>query len=243
MFCGNCGAQVPDDANVCPDCGTPLKKEESVGSVNMTEESSQEAAPTPVPAAGEAVNSQAADGQAKLIANILRVAAVVIALIAVILIVRAVAVKPYKRVTKQYIAAVEKQNGKKMLKLFPKAYVDSMIDQFGAEDKKELIDELEDSMESSHERLEDKYGKNYKIKIERYKDVEKMDKDELDELNDDLDDSDIKCKVKKAYKVEIKVRIKGKEDEDSDTITLTVGKVKGKWYIVDFGAAILGGLL
>ncbi|MGN1204877.1 MAG: zinc-ribbon domain-containing protein, partial [Lachnospiraceae bacterium] len=24
MFCGNCGNQVPDGANVCPNCGTPV---------------------------------------------------------------------------------------------------------------------------------------------------------------------------------------------------------------------------
>ena len=24
MFCGNCGNQIPDDANVCPNCGTPV---------------------------------------------------------------------------------------------------------------------------------------------------------------------------------------------------------------------------
>ena len=24
MFCGNCGNQVPEGANVCPNCGTPL---------------------------------------------------------------------------------------------------------------------------------------------------------------------------------------------------------------------------
>lgn len=26
MFCTNCGTQVPDDANVCPNCGQPMKK-------------------------------------------------------------------------------------------------------------------------------------------------------------------------------------------------------------------------
>ena len=29
MFCKNCGEQLPDDANVCPKCGTSVRQENS----------------------------------------------------------------------------------------------------------------------------------------------------------------------------------------------------------------------
>ena len=34
MFCSNCGTQLPDDAKVCPSCGTPVT---SGNEINMKE--------------------------------------------------------------------------------------------------------------------------------------------------------------------------------------------------------------
>ena len=34
MICNNCNAYVEDDANVCSNCGTPVKKEEDIYSTN-----------------------------------------------------------------------------------------------------------------------------------------------------------------------------------------------------------------
>jgi len=34
MFCSNCGTQLPDDAKVCPSCGTPVTSENEI---NMKE--------------------------------------------------------------------------------------------------------------------------------------------------------------------------------------------------------------
>lgn len=49
MFCGNCGNQVPDGANVCPNCGTPVAGAAPQQSVQ----------PTPAPQAPAASNPNA----------------------------------------------------------------------------------------------------------------------------------------------------------------------------------------
>ncbi len=253
MFCGKCGSSVPDDANVCPNCGEALREPENT-EVNVTEstaennvqgETAQEEKDEFVHfdsgnTGGAVAADSGMDKSAKLISNILKIAAAVVALILIILVLRAVTAKPYKKVVNKFISAMQHEDGEKMLKLFPKEFVDKAIENLDDDsDKDDLVDEMEDALETVNDSAEEKYGDKIKYKVEKYKDVEKLDKDELEELNDDLEDIGMERKVKKAYKVEVKVQVKGKDDKDSDSITFTIGKVGGKWYMLDSMNSIL----
>lgn len=63
-----------------------------------------------------------------------------------------------------------------------------------------------------------------------FKDKDKLDKDDLEDYEDDLD-----VDIKKAYEVECKIKIKTKDDSDSYKKTFVVGKIDGDWYILKGG--------
>lgn len=48
MFCGNCGKELNDTAKFCPDCGTPVEKQE--GAQNLAATTIVESIPEPDPA-------------------------------------------------------------------------------------------------------------------------------------------------------------------------------------------------
>ncbi len=77
-----------------------------------------------------------------------------------------------------------------------------------------------------------KYGKNIKYKV-KFQDKEKLDKDDIKDLEKGLKSSKGKTvNIKNAYEVECNIKIKGSKDDDDQDMIITVGKIDGKWYIL-----------
>jgi hypothetical protein len=105
-----------------------------------------------------------------------------------------------------------------------------MIDGEWIEDEDDLVDMMEESFDMIHEQWEEEYGDDIKISY-KIKDAKKMDKDDLEDLQDEYDDADIDIDIKQAYEVEVEVTIKGDDDDDEEDMDLVIIKVGGKWYL------------
>ena len=84
------------------------------------------------------------------------------------------------------------------------------------------------------ENLEDTYGDHVKISF-KVLDKTKIEKDDLKDVRDDIeDDYDLdNVKVTDGYEVCVKVTIKGSDEKRTFYRTYDVYKVNGKWSIVD----------
>ena len=81
--------------------------------------------------------------------------------------------------------------------------------------------------------LEDEYGDDIKVSY-KIKDKEKIDKDDLEDLEDDIKDTyDEKVKVSKGYELKIEMKIKGDDDKEKDTTKIKVYKIDGDWCLMD----------
>lgn len=116
----------------------------------------------------------------------------------------------------------------------PEAFWDYIEDRSFFEDKQEIYDALEKMVEARREYNEEYYGDNYKVKY-KITYTEKLDKDGLKNIKNNLKNSyNIqKSSITDAVEVEVSMRIKGSEDEDEMNRYLTIVKIKGKWYVTD----------
>lgn len=119
---------------------------------------------------------------------------------------------------KSFSTGIVKQDGKKLCKSFPKEFLEDLDDD---EECEEVFEEMFDDMDS------DEKVKSYKIESSK-----KLDKDDIEEIAEKLEDRyDIdEKKVKKVVRYKVSYDAKGKEN-DVD-LYLFSAKIRGKWYIV-----------
>lgn len=205
-FCMQCGSQIDDNAEICSSCG---------------------AAQSNVTTGNEAGGATAVKKSSKAPL----IAAVAVIVVVILLIFKALFGGNYKDPIDNMFKAMETGKGKYLYKALPSAAFDS--EEFEDMKKSEIIEEFDEMAEYISESLEDAVGKNPKIKV-KYLDKEKIDKDDLEEMEDDYKEStDQKIKVSKGYEVEIEVTIKGKDEKESTEMTLEVYKVDGDWCVMD----------
>lgn len=224
-FCNNCGTQMDDQSTFCPNCGT----------ASQVAEPAQASAPkADINAAVGKVTDftqnyvNAAKKNKKLI--IIPVAAVA-ALIAVIVLISLLAGGGYKAPINDYIDMMSGKASKAQIKrMAPKEVWEKMEDETDM-DFDDVYDDYKDGVDDLRDNLEDEYGKNVKITY-KITDKDKLDKDDLKDIKDELKDRfDIsKKKVTAGYELDVDIKIKGREDEDEDEMTFTVVKIGGKWY-------------
>ncbi len=138
----------------------------------------------------------------------------------------------YERPIESYVNAINKGSGKELKKCFCEAEV-KYREENGGED---CFDDQAEDLKSS---FESRYGEDAKITY-KVKDKEKLDKDKLEDLSSQLqrrtDNDDIK--VTEGYKIKTEFTIKSKGDssteKETENETLYIGKVDGKWILVDF---------
>lgn len=123
------------------------------------------------------------------------------------------------------------------VKGFAKAYADMDAKKVVKYMNKDYLEASEDNgydIEESLDDLFDNYDDNdYKILSYEITDSEKVDKDDLEDIADDLEDNcDIKAKTVKAAVV-YTIKFKVKDDGDKDTVKkdVTAVKISGKWYV------------
>ncbi len=235
MFCNNCGTQFPDGTAFCPNCGAPASGPAPTAPVN---------------------DAPAAAGKKPLIAII---ACILAAVLLIVGLASCLSNNP-KAVAKKYVKATLEGNmskavscsliNKKIMEKSLKAAAkdeDMSFKEYLEERYEYLTDEtdikiksvndlIKAESKSQKESMKDKYGK-YSVSV-KVTDAEKLDKDDLKKLKDNIKDSSYgkyieKSKIKAAYEVEMEVKIKGKEDDDEETITLYVVKYGMSWKVWD----------
>lgn len=178
------------------------------------------------------VNGGSAEtGAKKSFAPIIAVAAVIVVI--VLLILKLIFGGGYKDPIDNMFKGMETGKGKYFYKALPEFLLE---EKFEDKKKSEIIDELDELAETLLDNFEDKYGDDIKITV-KYKDKEKIDKDDLEDIEEMYEDSyDSKVKISKGYEVKIKATIKGDDEKDTNTTTLNVYKVNGDWCIMDFNS-------
>lgn len=212
-ICGNCGAQVDDNAFVCGYCGAALQQEPA-----------QNGSPfNGVPGgAGKKFDLKKLDLKKVLVA--------VAAVVAVIVVISLLSGGGYKSVVKDYMKAYEECDADKMMDLTTDVLAVAFEEELGdLVDAEEL---LKEGFEEKIEALEDKFGEDIKITYE-ITDDEEMDDEDLDEFKEELEELDADIKISKAHKIEIEGTIEGSDDEDDFELKLVVLKENGKWKVLD----------
>lgn len=235
MFCGKCGAQIPDNSSFCPSCGANTSNTNQNPAANNPANPSGNPMPNPsapnrIPFPGANRAAAAVTGTNKnQIIGIAAVAAIVV--LVLILLISCVGGRGYKKTAEKFVESTMEADAKGILKLIPKKVKSATLENMGY-DKKDtaiLAEELEDSLDYSYGFLDafaDDWSYKYKVKeVENYstkslRDTQRVYKDEYD------------VKVKKAKIVTIELTIKyGDDEEYTEEMDVGVVKIGKSWYI------------
>ena len=215
MFCRKCGAELPDNAQVCANCGT------SVSSVPETG----------IPNGSESISVK------KKISNRTIGIAAVAAVIVVILAVLAVIFfggRSYRAVVNDFFDSVyEDTDTEELAELFPPAILRSEFVYYG--DNDEMYDMMDYYIKSELATInvdDDRIRVKYDIVSN-----EKYDKDKLNELRDQLySQYGIKPSAARSIKANYTLTVKGSNSSQSDTVQLELVKIGRSWYLVGLDA-------
>lgn len=233
-ICGKCNAELEDNAAFCKNCG------EKVEVAQATNEVKAQSANEPI-VNTEALKAQASnvmEGAKTKTAEIKNkiqndknlqkmIIGVLVAIIVLLVLFKFIMPSP-KSVLKTYCSGVKSFNANKIVKTYHPDFLKKM-DEY-AEDYMDA-DSFKDYLK---EQLKDQKDEDYKVlSYDIDWDYDKLDKDEVEERADEIEDAyDIDAKKIKAireYKVKFKVSEDGDKETNKETITLV--KVGFRWYI------------
>lgn len=215
-FCTSCGSQVEDTATNCPSCGAAMEAVKAQATPNAQDVLNDRLNDAPASASNPNTSKYIGMGVAAVVA--------ILVIVLICNIFSAIFAGNYKTPIKNLLNGVEKENEKK----FTNAFSEKMLDEMKIKD-----DDIEEYLESITDMLEEQYGDDIKIDF-KITDKEKIDKDDIEDLNKILKKIDKKLKIKKAYTLEIEVEIEGDDDDATLEWELGVAKFKGDgWCLVD----------
>ena len=240
-FCSNCGTQLEDSVKFCGGCGAA--QEAAPAQENFTYEQ---------PAA-TAENAQANGGFNDVIEKgkkvtggkvwLIPVLAVgsIFVLWFVIFFFRSVVgsgALTMKGAVNSYFKAQQKMDGKAYVNATLSPSMLKAIKESEDMSKKEIIEEYDDNFEEMHELYQDWYDEDYKVKYKniKIKDTDKYDKDDIEDLVDEIEDeTDVKVKISKLYEVEVSYREWdcSEEEWNKEETVLLVYKSAGNWYVLE----------
>lgn len=210
-FCGNCGAELPEGARVCGQCGTPV---DGAGGGN-------------VPGV-KIVDPQQAEKQKKLFKKIL------CAVVAVFVLIAAIRIVPnfigYKGAVRKVMKAYVKYDIDSMVDMSSDVYYYS-LGELGSDAAQYYF---EDAVGQTMDDFEDDVGPNYKITYE-IEETYLMSQRQLDQLMTQLEssysgfDADL---IEKIAAAQIKVTATEGKKSSSKEITVSVSKENGKWRLL-----------
>lgn len=200
MNCSSCGAELKEGAKYCAKCGT---------STNQT-----------FPATQKTSSKMRNIPFGVIFAGILIV--VVLNLL--------FGGRSYKTTIKQYIDATMEGDAKKIVSLMPEEYVEEAIRSGEYENKRELINELDDALKSMTELFEESFGKRMRYSHE-INSVYTYTKDEMDMYLYHFDYGNISDKVKEIKEIEYSLNISGSGNSGNTSETLLLYKIGRNWYI------------
>lgn len=210
MYCNNCGNEVHGE-RFCTKCGAPIKTVPSINNIQITDV---------YPTQSKKINKN------KFIA----IALVVVLVFSALFIFKG---RSYKATINEYIEASFNADAKKMLSLMPKKMVKKAIEEEFDGDKKECLEEIEETLSSAKDIL-DTYGLKFKDVSYEIKEVEDMTRDDISEINSDLKEYDVDLKAKEGKEVEVKFEIPLSGSTQSGSMDIEVIKIGHSWYLYDF---------
>ena len=209
-FCESCGAEINDEATVCPNCGA-----------TVTGSQAQAQAETQTVASETVKTETASTGNNKDVKKLAIIGgSIAAAVIAIIVILSSIIGGRYKSPIKKYFKGLNKCDAD----TFVAAYPDFLKKDETYKDK---------TLTERKKNLEKTYGDNVKYKYSILKKT-KIEKKDLEKVKDEIKDKyKESVKVTKGFKVKVKQTIKGKKDYDYATDYMYVYKIDGKWYLLD----------
>lgn len=247
--CKYCGNPVDGEAEVCADCmakNSEVSEQQAVSAPEGEQQSGQ-AAPEKNPyiqinteeikkgvasAAGKVADKakEAADAAKSAIdnkkiskKNIIIAAAAVAAAVILIILIAAFSTPAYEKPIEYFITGVEKDSYKTVKKAFPKFLIKELEDSYY---------DIEDLIEEAHEEAEDEYGRKFKMSY-KIKKKSKLDKDDLEDLEDVIDDYyDEEVKVSAGYKLKVEIKVSGGGESDKEKAEICVYKIDGQWVLM-----------
>lgn len=224
-FCNYCGTQLSDDAAFCPNCGSSIASAAPETPQPVQSASVQEAAaPSSSAASSSAVTTTEGGVNKNLIIGICGAVAAVIVLFFIVSSI--VSGFGYKGPIKKYIAAINKEDGKKYMKAIPE-FVSEAADK-DEDDWEEYLGDLKDFFD---------VGKDPKLSYDIVDKIE-ISEDDLekyeDSINEDYkDELDDDVEVSAGYEVLLKMTVKGSKRSKKDFSNIVVLKIDGDWYLWD----------
>lgn len=240
-FCGQCGAQLNDDATFCTNCGANLGQpaQQTNANQSVNTDAIKNAAATAqakvsqgYDAAKNTVTTAVKKGDKKTLAVVGGI--VVLAVVLVIILLCLIFGGGYKTPLKKMVKAYTDGDGK----AYRQMTVSDKMYKAMAEEDDDVDDDYDKYGEEAQESLENKYGDNVKVsysvksKTALKKTLLESKQTQL-ELKADRKDLDYEPKVTKGYKLKVEIKIKGSDDDDKSTSTLYVYKVDGDWIMED----------
>lgn len=219
-FCMECGNQMEDSENICPKCGKSQDQTPNQTNTDVAD---------PTAPAAEVLNTSSKTKP-------ILIAAAAVAVMVVLLILKALFGGSYMDPIDDLCKGMETGKGKYLYKCSPKFLIEEEYEDMK---KSEIIEELDEFAEDMLKSLEKTFGDDIKVKC-KVKKKEKIDSDDIDELEDDLKDKyDKRIKISKGYELKVKFTIKGDDRDSSNTQTLKVYKVDGNWCFIDSVSGIV----
>lgn len=131
-------------------------------------------------------------------------------------------------VIKTYFSAIDDGDFESYLSTM----VEPMAEDYRTQAKKLGISDA-DAMDELYYDYTESFGKGYTIKVECGNE-EAVSSDEIKNSEDTLEEAYGKSfDIKEAYKVAVTVTFKGSKAEETQGMYVYVGKIKGKWYILN----------
>ena len=227
-FCTKCGATLEDNAAFCTLCG---EKFETAAEAAPAANNGEETILDKFKANANAEGIKKLTGNPNF-AKYVGIGAAVLALIIVIAILSSILGSGYKKPVKNIFEGIKKEDGEILMKAYHETELKNQKDA-NEMTNKEQKEGYEEIAKAQYKYWEEEYGKKLKISY-KIVDEEKMDKDDLKDLEKTLEElwDEKSLDVSKAYELDVEVKVKGKDDDDVLEGEFVVAKVEGDWCIV-----------
>lgn len=206
-FCGNCGAQMDDDAKVCGQCGTPIE---------------ENAAKAPEV---KAVDPEKKKEMAKKVKGVITL--VIVAAVAIVAVKMISGFSGTKGLVRKIMTAYEKYDIDTIVSLSSDMYYYS--------DAEDYVDEyFEYAVGKNLDSFEDSVGHNYKMsyEVEEIYDLSQRKQDEtLKAIEDRYPDFDLDI-IKKIAVADVKVTAKQGSKSASKTVNIIMSKEGKTWRLL-----------
>lgn len=138
----------------------------------------------------------------------------------------------YKTTVKQYVTASMEGNGKKIVNLMPKQYINLAISQGLYHNKAEMIEDYNDTLSQNIELLDDCFGKRWKYDYDII-DAHKYSKSELEGFITISNYAHLLPNIKEVREVTYELKIFSCDYESTTTETILLIKLGRKWHVSD----------